>query len=165
MPEGISAADHAEGLASTLANLAHFVGHPSAEPAEPEGRLYHGTRAQLAPGDLVTPGHAPNFGRRTAANFVHLAGTMDAAVWGAELAGGDGAPHVYAVEPTGVIEDDPNLTDIRYPGNPTRSYQSHRPVRVVEECTGWEPHLPAVVDAMRATLRRLAEQGVEAIDD
>jgi rifampin ADP-ribosylating transferase len=96
---------------------------------------------------------------------VYLTATVDAAVWGAELAVGDGPGRIYVVEPTGPIEDDPNLTDKRFPGNPTRSYRSREPVRVVGELTDWEGHPADVLQAMKDHLERLEEQGIEAVDD
>ncbi len=129
------------------------------------GPFYHGTRADLRPGDLLEPGRRSNFGERRTANHVYLTATLDAATWGAELAVGDGPGRIYRVEPTGPLENDPNLTDTRFPGNPTRSYRTKHPVRVVEEVVGWEGHPPEVLQEMRDHLRRLREQGVEAIDD
>ena len=86
--------------------------------------FYHGTKADLKPGDLLEPGYSSNFGERRKANYVYLTATLDAAIWGAELALGEGAVRMYRVEPTGPIEDDANLTDKKFPGNPTRSYRT-----------------------------------------
>ena len=129
------------------------------------GPFFHGTKAELAPGDLLHPGRRSNFGSRQTATFVYLTATMDAATWGAELAVGDGAGRIYEVEPTGPIEDDPNLTDKRFPGNPTRSYRTRDPLRVVREITEWEPHAPEVLQAMRDHLAELDRLGVEAINE
>ena len=85
-------------------------------------RLYHGTKANLKSGDLIEPGYSSNFGERKAA-YVYLTATLNAATWGAELALGEGPGRIYMVEPTGPIEDDPNLTDKKYPVNPTKSYR------------------------------------------
>jgi hypothetical protein len=128
-------------------------------------RLFHGTKADLKPGDLIEPGFSSNFGKREQANFVYLAGTLDAATWGAELAVGDGPGRIYVVEPTGPIEDDPNLTDKKYPGNPTRSYRTREPLRVTDELTEWQGHSPEVLKAMKDNLERLRQEGVEAIND
>lgn len=125
----------------------------------------HGTKADLKPGDLITPGRPSNYGERRDAAFVYLTGTLDAATWGAELAVGDGKGRIYIVEPTGPIEDDPNLTDKRFPGNPTRSYRTRDPLRVIGEITDWRGHAPEQVQAMKEGLARLAAQGVEAIED
>jgi hypothetical protein len=86
--------------------------------------FYHGTRADLRPGDLIEAGYNSNYGARKRASWVYLTGTLDAAIWGAELATGGGPERIYVVEPTGPIEDDPNLTDKKFPGNPTQSYRS-----------------------------------------
>lgn len=88
------------------------------------GLFYHGTTAALKPGDLLVPGYSSNYGTRKKDNYVYLTATLDAAKWGAELAMGDGLSRIYRVEPTGPIEDDPNLTDKKFPGNPTRSFRT-----------------------------------------
>jgi rifampin ADP-ribosylating transferase len=129
------------------------------------GPFYHGTKAALRPGDLLEPGRRSNFGQRSTANFVYVTATLDAATWGAELAVGDGPGRIYQVEPTGPIEDDPNLTDQRFPGNPTRSYRTREPVRVIDEIDDWEPHPAAAVAAMLDNLERLRAEGVEAINE
>jgi Rifampin ADP-ribosyl transferase len=128
-------------------------------------RLYHGTRADLRPGDLIEPGYRSNYGTRRKSNHVYLSATLDAAVWGAELAVGDGPGRIYLVEPTGLIEDDPNLTDKKFPGNPTRSYRSREPLRVTGEMVEWQGHAPDVLQTMKDNLERLRQMGVEAIDD
>lgn len=127
-------------------------------------RFYHGTRADLTPGDLITPGYSSNYGTRKQASWVYLTGTLDAAIWGAELAAGDGPERIYIVEPTGPIVDDPNLTDKKFPGNPTQSYRSREPLRVTGEVTEWQGHSPERLQEMKANLARLKAQGVEAID-
>jgi rifampin ADP-ribosylating transferase len=128
-------------------------------------RLYHGTRADLKPGDLIEPGYSSNFGKRKHASYVYLTGTLDAATWGAELALGEGPGRIYIVEPTGPIMDDPNLTDKKFPGNPTKSYRSREPLRVTGEVTDWRGHSPEALKAMKDNLERLKELGVEAIED
>jgi hypothetical protein len=129
------------------------------------GRFFHGTKANLAAGDLIGPGYAANFGdlNRTT-TYVYFTGTLDAATWGAELALGDGRGRIYAVEPTGEFEDDPNLTNKRFPGNPTKSYRSRAPLRVTGEVTSWQGHPPAAIESMKAHLEKLAQQGVQPID-
>ena len=127
-------------------------------------RFYHGTRADLKPGDLIAPGYASNYGQQKKASWVYLTGTLEAAIWGAELAVGEGRQRIYVVEPTGPIVDDPNLTDKKFPGNPTRSYRSQRPLRVTGEITEWQGHSAEQLKAMRDNLARLKEAGVEAID-
>jgi len=128
-------------------------------------RFYHGTKADLKPGDLIKPGHAANYGRldRTT-TYVYLTGTLDAATWGAELALGEGRGRIYVVEPTGTIQNDPNLTDRKFPGNPTKSYRSRQPLRVVGEIVDWQAHSPEELKAMKDFLERLKQQGVEPID-
>ena len=128
-------------------------------------RFYHGTRADLKPGDLIEPGYNSNYGKRKKAAYVYLTGTLDAATWGAELALGEGPGRIYMVEPTGPIMDDPNLTDKKYPGNPTKSYRSREPLRVTGEVTDWQGHSPEALKAMKDNIERLRRLGVEAIDD
>jgi len=128
--------------------------------------LYHGTKADLKPGALIKAGHGANFGDQDrTANHVYFAGTLDAAIWGAELALGDGQGRIYVVQPTGPIMDDPNLTNTRFRGNPTKSYRSLEPLRVTGEITNWEGHPPEVLKAMKDGLERLKEQGDDLIDD
>jgi hypothetical protein len=126
--------------------------------------FYHGTRADLKPGDLLGAGYSSNYGACKQASWVYLTATMDAAIWGAELAVGDGRERIYIVEPTGPIVDDPNLTDKKFPGNPTRSYRSRDPLRVVGEVAAWEGHSPERLTEMRDFLARLKAEGIEAID-
>jgi rifampin ADP-ribosylating transferase len=126
---------------------------------------YHGTKADLKAGDLIEAGRVSNYGSRKKANFIYLSATLDAAIWGAELAVGDGAGRIYVVEPTGPIEDDPNLTNKRFPGNPTKSYRSRSPFRVVGEVTDWKGHAPEQLREMREHLERLRQSGVEAIEE
>ena len=129
-------------------------------------QFYHGTRAQLNPGDLIKPGHPANFGNLDrVTTYVYFSATLDAGVWGAELARGEGPGKIYIVEPTGPFTDDPNLTDKRFPGNPTKSYRTRHPLRVLAECTEWKGHPPEVLQAMKDHIARLREQGVEPIDD
>lgn len=128
-------------------------------------RFLHGTKADLRPGDQVLPGRASNYGERREASFVYLTATLDAATWGAELAVGDGPGRVYVVEPTGPIEDDPNLTDQRFRRNPTRSYRSRGPLRVTGELADWHGHPPEQVQAMKDGIARLAARGITAIED
>ncbi|GAP96661.1 NAD(+)--rifampin ADP-ribosyltransferase [Leptolyngbya sp. NIES-2104] len=127
--------------------------------------LYHGTRADLKPGDLIEPGYHSNYGQRKQATYVYLAATLDAAIWGAELALGKGRSRIYIVEPLGAIEDDPNVTDKKFPGNPTKSYRSREPLRVTGEVTHWQGHSPEQLKAMQDNLERLKQLGVEAIED
>ena len=127
--------------------------------------FYHGTKANLSVGEFIAPGFNSNYGRRKLASYVYLTATMDAAIWGAELALGEGRGRIYIVEPTGSIEDDPNLTDRKYPGNPTKSYRSKQPLRVIGEIIEWQGHTPEQLKAMHDHLDRLKEQGIEAIEE
>jgi rifampin ADP-ribosylating transferase len=129
------------------------------------GPFYHGTKADLKLGDLLQPGYHSNYGEGKKANFVYLTATLDAAVWGAELATGNAPRRIYLVEPTGSFEDDPNLTDKKFPGNPTRSYRTRYPLRVVEEVMNWQGHPPEVLKKMRDHLEELKRRGIEAIND
>lgn len=129
------------------------------------GPFYHGTRADLRPGDRLTPGWRSNYGSRRMANHLYLTATRDGAPLAAELARGPGPGRVYRVEPLGAIEDDPNVTDKRFPGNPTRSYRTTEPVRVIEEILDWEPPPPELIRSMRERISELAELGIEAMDD
>lgn len=151
-------------------------GHPSMswcsrEPLQVTGEvtewaLYHGTRADLKPGDLIKPGHAPNFGKKVrTTTYVYLTRTLDAAAWGAELAVGEGPGRIYIVKPTGPIEDDPNLTNKKFRGNPTKSFRSREPLQVTGEITDWQGHSPEALKAMKDGLERLERLGVEPIDD
>jgi rifampin ADP-ribosylating transferase len=128
-------------------------------------RFFHGTKAELSTGDLIEPGHRANYGRLDrSTTYVYLTGTLDAATWGAELALGEGRSRIYIVEPVGSIDDDPNLTDKKFPGNPTKSYRSREPLRVVGEVVDWQGHSHEELQAMREGLERLRQQGVEPID-
>jgi hypothetical protein len=151
-------------------------GHPfmswcSREPLRVTGEVtewihYHGTRADLQPGDMIRPGHVSNFGRAArTANHIYFTRTLDAATWGAELAVGEGRGRIYIVEPTGPIEDDPNLTNKKFRGNPTKSFRSREPLRITGEITDWQGHALEAIQAMKDGLKRLKQLGVEAIDD
>lgn len=126
---------------------------------DPAVTYFHGTRADLQPGDLIRPGYGSNYTER-ASPWVYFSATLEAATWGAELARGDAPARIYIVEPTGAFVDDPNLTDKRFPGNPTKSYRSREPLRVVAEHVGWQGHSPAAIEAMKAAIA-----GLEPIDD
>jgi hypothetical protein len=132
---------------------------------KPGDLFYHGTRVELKPGDLIGPGYASNYGSRKKANHVYFSATLEATVWGAELAAGEGPGRIYIVEPTGAFVDDPNLTDKRFPGNPTKSYRSREPLRVTGEIKEWQGHSPEQLKAMKDHLEQLKQRGVEAVDD
>ena len=114
---------------------------------------------------MLEPGRTSNYGAGRAARWVYVTRTLDAATWGAELAAGDGPGRIYVVEPTGEPEDDPNVTDQRFPGNPTLSYRTREPVRVVGENEDWVGHRAEQVAAMQAHLAALARDGVEAVEN
>lgn len=116
--------------------------------------FYHGTRADLVVGDTIVVGYASNFGTRKPLSWVYFSATLDAAIWGAELAQGDARQRIYIVEPTGAFVDDPNLTDKKFPGNPTQSYRSREPLRVTGEVSVWEGHAPEKVRAMKEGVAR-----------
>jgi hypothetical protein len=124
----------------------------------------HGAKADLTLGDLVEPGYNSNFGKRNKAKYIYLTATLDPAVWGAELALGEGRERIYLVEPTGPIEDDPNLTDKKFPGNPSLSYRSKHPLKVVGEVTKWQGHSPDQIKAMKDGIAELEAQGIVAIE-
>ncbi len=128
-------------------------------------RLYHGTKADLKPGDLIAPGYKSNFGKGDVAAFVYMSATLDAATWGAELALGDGPGRIYVIAPTGPVEDDPNLTDKKFPGNPTLSYRTRDALRVVGEVIDWIGHPPEQLAIMKANVERARQQGIEAINE
>ncbi|ANF51256.1 rifampin ADP-ribosyl transferase [Chryseobacterium glaciei] len=126
---------------------------------------YHGTRADLKIGDLIEVGFTSNYGTQRKSKYIYLSATLEAATWGAELAFGDGKERIYIVELTGSIEDDPNLTDKKFPGNPTKSYRSQHPFKVVGEVEKWQGHSPEQLKTMKDHLQKLREQGIEAIED
>ncbi len=126
---------------------------------------FHGTRADLNLGDFIEVGFNSNYGERKNAKYIFLAATLDAAIWGAELAFGEEPRRIYLVEPTGEIEDDPDLTDKKFPGNPTKSYRSTKPFRVVGEVTVWQGHPNEQVKIMKNALEKLKEQGINSLND
>lgn len=135
------------------------------KPAEPfvfdaSTRLfYHGTKADLKPGDLLQPSNPSNYTERKS-SWIYFSETLHAATWGAELARGEGRCRIYEVEPTGEFVDDPNLTDKKFHGNPTRSYRSREPLRIVREVLGWVGHSPEEIEAMKDAIA-----GLEPIND
>ena len=126
---------------------------------------YHGTKASLANGDLIEIGFRSNYGTKRKAKYIYLSATLEAAIWGAELAQGEGRGRIYIVEPTGPIEDDPNLTDKKFPGNPTKSYRSLHPFKVVGEVMEWQGHSAEQLNTMKENLEKLKQQGIEAIEE
>jgi rifampin ADP-ribosylating transferase len=143
------------------------TGSGSNEPYQsPFSQTYfHGTKADLNMGNFIEIGRNSNYGQKNPAKYIYLTATLDAAIWGAELASGEGRERIYLVEPTGPVEDDPNLTDKKFPGNPTMSYRSKHPLKVVGEIMVWQGHSPEHVKAMKDSLAKLSEQGIDAIED
>jgi rifampin ADP-ribosylating transferase len=129
------------------------------------GAYLHGTKADLSVGELLVPGRRSNYGGGRIANHVYVTRTLDAAAWGAELAVGEGSGRIYVVEPEGTLEDDPNVTDKKFPGNPTRSYRTREPVKVVGELLDWMGHSSEQIQAMRDGLADLERKGLAVIYD
>ena len=129
------------------------------------GAYLHGTKAALAVGDRLVPGRESNYAPGRIMNHVYVTQTLDAAVWGAEMALGDGPGRIYVVEPEGTLEDDPNVTDKKFPGNPTRSYRTREPVRIAGELVDWVGHTPEQLQAMRDGLAELRRRGLDVIYD
>ena len=133
------------------------------------GPFYHGTKASLSIGDLIVPGLPSHFADGRALRHVYFSALLEPAVWGAELAVSlsrlAGRGYIYLVEPTGPFEDDPNLTNKRFPGNPTRSYRSRDPLRIVGAIDDWQGHPVDVVQQMLASLENLKRRGLDVIED
>ncbi|UXW85571.1 NAD(+)--rifampin ADP-ribosyltransferase [Microbacterium azadirachtae] len=125
--------------------------------ATDEGPFFHGTKADLRPGDLLTAGFRSNYRPEIVMNHIYFTALRDGAGLAAELAAGDAAPRVYLVEPTGPFEDDPNVTDKKFPGNPTRSYRSTEPLRVVAEVDDWTRLTPEALQEWRDRLAAVLE--------
>lgn len=133
------------------------------------GPFYHGTKSVLTPGDELVPGFGSNFQDGRVSNHIYFSGLVDTAAWGAQLAaalaGIEGRGHIYVVEPLGPFEDDPNVTNKRFPGNPTQSYRTRDALRVLSELEQWEGHSPEALKAMLDHLAQLREQGLDVIED
>lgn len=128
------------------------------------GTYFHGTKADLKIGDFLQPGYSSNYEEDRTAKYVYFTGTLDAAVWGAELAKGDARGRIYIVEPTGEFEDDPNVTDKKFKGNPTKSYRTRYPLKIVAEAVNWKGHDPEELQAMPGNLERIKEAGIKVIE-
>lgn len=126
---------------------------------------FHGTKADLKTGELIEKGYNSNYGKKKHTNYIFMSATLDAAIWGAELAEGNGKERIYIVEPTGFIEDDPDLTNRKFSGNPTKSYRSTEPFRVLGEVIEWRGHSREQVNAMKEHLKNLSEQGVQSLNE
>jgi hypothetical protein len=133
------------------------------------GPFFHGTKVALEIGDELAPGYGSNYHEGRVSNNIYFAAALETAVWGAELSTalvGDGERgRIYVVEPLGPFEDDPNVTNKRFPGNPTRSYRSRHPLRIVGEVTDWQGHEPEVLNAMLENLAKLRAEGRDVIED
>ena len=124
------------------------------------GSFFHGTKA----GDLIKPGFQSNYEENRIAKYVYFTGTLDAAIWGAELSSGSGKQRIYVVEPTGEFQNDPNVTDKKFPGNPTKSYRTKQPLKIVAEVIGWNGHSAQALKNMKDNLIKLDEMGIKAIE-
>ena len=127
------------------------------------GPFYHGTKVALNAGDFLKTGYQSNYSEQLKSKYVYFTATIDAAVWGAELASGEGMGKIYRVQPTGLFEDDPNLTDKKFPGNPTRSYRTKEPLLITEEILDWKGHTNEELVNMRENLKRLKQLGIDII--
>ncbi len=134
-----------------------------------EGPFFHGTRMTFDVGDHVVPGRLSNYHEGRISNHVYFAALLEPAVWAAELAvalaGSEGRGRLYVVEPEGPFEDDPNVTNKKFPGNVTRSYRTRHPMRVVGEVQNWEGHSPDVLRGMLENITRLRDQLLDVIED
>ena len=128
------------------------------------GPFFHGTKAELNIGDLLEPQHLSNYQDKKS-NYIYFTATLDAAKWGAELATSKSKERIYIVEPLGDFENDPNLTDKKLPANPTRSYRSKSPLKIIAELSSWERHSDEEINHMLTTLKKLREQGKAVIFD
>lgn len=128
------------------------------------GPFFHGTKAELNIGDLLEAQNRSNYQDKKS-NYIYFTATLEAAKWGAELAASNAKERIYLVEPLGEFENDPNLTDKRFPGNPTRSYRSQSPLKIVAELGAWDRHTDEEIDHMLTSLKSLREQGKAIILD
>lgn len=120
-----------------------------------DGPFFHGTKADLRVGDLLSAGFRSNYRPEIVMNHIYFTAVRDGAGLAAELAPGDADPRVYLVEPTGAFENDPNVTDKKFPGNPTRSYRSTAPLRIIGEVADWTRLTPEALAAWRERLAAL----------
>lgn len=136
------------------------------EPLHPNfiQSYFHGTKASLSVGELVAPGNDANYGERKA-KFVYASSNLNVAIWGAELAVGDGPGRIYVVEPVGTVENDPNLTDKKFPGNPTNSFRAREGFRVVAEVVGWVGHAREEIQAVRDKVDLAIKSGAPILEE
>lgn len=144
-------------------NLDKEIQSPTATPFAQT--YFHGTKAELKLGDLVEIGYSCNYEQSIKSKYIFLSATLDAAIWAAELAFGNGMGRIYLVEPTGEIENDPDLTDRKFPGNPSMSYRSVHPFRVIGEVTIWQSHPAEHVKHMIKSIEQLKENGISSLND
>lgn len=129
-----------------------------------KGPFFHGTKAELNVGDLLKPNNLSNYQNKKS-NYIYFTATLDAAKWGAELAKSSSKERIYLVEPLGEFENDPNLTDKKFPGNPTRSYRSKYPLKIIAELSSWERHSDEEINNMLSALKKLSDEGKNVIYD
>lgn len=129
-----------------------------------KGPFFHGTKAELNVGDLLKPNNLSNYQNKKS-NYIYFTATLDAAKWGAELAKSNSKERIYLVEPLGEFENDPNLTDKKFPGNPTRSYRSKYPLKIIAELSSWERHSDEEINNMLSALKKLSDEGKNVIYD
>ncbi|WP_353106164.1 NAD(+)--rifampin ADP-ribosyltransferase [Acetoanaerobium noterae] len=129
-----------------------------------KGPFFHGTKAELNVGDLLKPYNLSNYQNKKS-NYIYFTATLDAAKWGAELAKSNSKERIYLVEPLGEFENDPNLTDKKFPGNPTRSYRSKYPLKIIAELSSWERHSDEEINNMLSALKKLSDEGKNVIYD
>ena len=129
-----------------------------------KGPFFHGTKAELNVGDLLKPNNLSNYQNKKS-NYIYFTATLDAAKWGAELAKSNSKERIYLVEPLWEFENDPNLTDKKFPGNPTRSYRSKYPLKIIAELSSWERHSDEEINNMLSALKKLRDEGKNVIYD
>jgi hypothetical protein len=136
--------------------------------ADIAGPFFHGTKTEPEMGTELVPGHLSNFQQGRVSNNIYFIALVETAAWGAELAtalsGSEDRGHIDVVEPLGPFEDDPHVTDKRFPGNPTQSYRTSRPLRIVDELPSWPGHSPEVLKGILDRLAQLREQGLDVIE-
>lgn len=142
-----------------------YTKEKQSEPKPFKQTFFHGTKADLKLGDLIETGYKSNFGNRNNSKFIFLTATLDPAIWGAELAIGNGRERIYLVEALGELEDDPDLTNQKYPGNPSKSYRSTQPFRIVGEVTIWQGHTDEQIINMKKGIQDLNSQGITSLNE
>ena len=162
--------EHMRSIADAIADAmdAEYVPVTFDRCGHVEGPFFHGTKTEFAIGDELVPGHGSNYHDGRVANHVYFAALLEPAIWGAELAvalGGGGRERIYVVEPTGPFEDDPNVTNKKFPGNVTRSYRTRHPMRILDEVESWSSHPPETLQGMLDNIARLRADGRDVIED